>query len=53
MNTDVKSIDSYTLVFRFSIDKDIFYSVMNDDERNGCFFTQRKFIKSVSCLDIT
>ena len=42
VSIDEKLIDSETLKFRFSIENAFFYSVMNNDERNGCVLTQRK-----------
>ena len=37
----------------FSIDNDIFYSVINNDERNGCVFTQRKVFRSLEAFSFT
>ena len=34
----------------FSIDNDISYSVMNNDEPNGCVLTQRKVFRSLEAI---
>ena len=39
--------------FRFSFDNDIFYSVMNNDERNGCVLTQWKVLRSFEAFSFT
>ena len=40
-------------IIPFSIDNDIFYSDMNNDERNGCVFTQRKLFRSLEAFSFT
>ena len=55
VSTDEKSIDSLTLYFRFSIDNDTFYSVMNNDKEIGVSSHNGKYSGhlKLSCLHIT